>query len=63
MENNDCKKGVVSSLFTVTAVSVGAYFCYRMACNLITFLAVFDTPVTRCGQTGFDEIDEAAAGI
>ena len=63
MEKNDCKEGVISSLFTVAAVSVGAYCCYRMARNLITFLAVFDAPVTRCEQTGCDEIDESAAGI
>lgn len=58
MEERNCSNGFLSSLFTVAAVSAGAYLCYRMARNLITFCAVFDTPVQEAPKTSCDELEE-----
>ncbi|MBQ3064423.1 MAG: hypothetical protein IJC99_06460 [Clostridia bacterium] len=58
MEKADCGRGFVSSLFTVTALSAGAYLCYRMARNLITFCAVFDAPVPAADGVCADELEE-----
>ena len=57
----NCGKGFASSLLTAVALSAGAYFCYRTVRNLITFLAVFDTPVCEAERTSCDELDELAA--
>ena len=53
--------GLASALVKLAAVSAGAYLCYRMARNLITFCAVFDAPVPKAERTCGDELEEIIA--
>ena len=57
---DNCEKSFFSSLLAVAAVSAGAYICYRTVRNLITFCAVFDSPVATDAGMLCNEIDERA---
>ena len=59
--DGDCKSSLISSAVKLAALSAGAYLCYKMARNLITFCAVFDAPAPRAERACTDELEEIVA--
>ena len=58
MEEASCAKAFFTSLLVMGSVSAGAYLCYRLARNLITFCAVFDAPVAKSESLSCEEAEE-----
>ena len=57
-EKTDYGKMIAATLSVTTAVLVIAFVFYRLLCNLISFLAVYDEPEEGEAPLLFDEIDE-----
>ena len=53
-------KMIVATLLAMTAVLTVFAVLYRLTCNLLSFLAVYDGPQEGEAPLLFDEIDEGA---
>ena len=60
-EKNGFGKMIVATLLVMTAVLTVFAVLYRLTCNLLSFLALYDEPRESEVPLLFDELDEGTA--